>query len=176
MLRADEMLRISAGLVFLIARSGGFDDRFQFHSGVAKNTVDISSSSPIQFRVVISEPRRDTTSTRSNGGHTMFGRSVCQLRAEPTTHTTCCSCVRCSDASPTRRSRRPSSSRNLVQFLGHPVLALDDEVHTLQQNVRTQASLQRRFFCMRYFVCSSRLPQFKALRQWWLVLRRDTWM
>ena len=56
--------------------------------------LDISSSLPIQFHVVIDEPRRHTEGIRSKGGHSMFGRSVCQLRAEQMTHMTCCSCDR----------------------------------------------------------------------------------
>ena len=43
-------------------------------------------------------------------------------------------------------TKPPSSSRNVVLFLCQPVLALDDEVRTLQQDLRTQPSLQRRRF------------------------------
>ena len=74
----------------------------------------------------------------------MFGRSVCQLRAEQMTHTTCFSCVFIRRVS--QLTNPPSSSRNFVQFLCQPVPALDDQVRTLQQDLRTQPSLQRRRF------------------------------
>ena len=47
-------------------------------------------------------------------------------------------------------TKPPASSRNFVQFLSQPVPALDDQVRTLQQDLRTQPSLQRRrFSCVR---------------------------
>ena len=77
----------------------------------------------------------------------MFGRSVCQLLADQVTHTTCFSCVLIRRVS--QLTKPPSSSRNFVQFLCQPVPALDDQVRTLQQDLRTQPSLQRsRFSCV----------------------------
>ena len=138
------MLRISAGRMFRSAHGARFDDRLQFHTGVSQIRLDISSSLPIQFHVVIHEPRRHTASTRSKGGHSMFGRSVCQLLAEQMTHMKCCSCVLIRRVS--QWTKPPSSSRNIVQFLCQPVPPLDDQVRTLQQDLRTQPSLQRRRF------------------------------
>ena len=40
-------------------------------------------------------------------------------------------------------TKPPSSSRNFVQLLCQPVPALDDEVRTLQHDLRTQPSLER---------------------------------
>ena len=80
--------------------------------------LDISSSLPIQFHVVIHEPHRHTASTRSKGGHSMFGRSVCQRRAEQMTHMTCFSCVFIRRVS--QWTTPQSSSRNFVHFLCQP--------------------------------------------------------
>ena len=74
-------------------------------------------------------------------GHPMFGHSVCQLFAEHVTHTTCCSCVLIRRVS--QWTKPPSSSRKFVQFLCQPVSPLDDQVRALQQDLRTQPSLQR---------------------------------
>ena len=94
--------------------------------------------------MVIHEPRKHTASTRSKGGHSMFGRSVCQLLAEHVTHTTCFSCVFIRRVSLWTKSPVISSS-----FWCQPVPALDDQVRTLQQDLRTQPSLQRsRFSCV----------------------------
>ena len=51
-------------------------------------------------------------------GHPMFGRSVCQLRAEQMMHTTCWVLIR-------RVSQwtKPFSSRNVVLFLQYPVFS-----------------------------------------------------
>ena len=138
------MLRISAERMFRRARGARFDDRFQFHWCVAQKTVGHFELIAYSFHVVIHEPRRHTASTRSKGGHSMFGRSVCQLRAEQMTHTTCFSCVfiRCVS----QWTKPPSSSRNFVQFLCQPVPALDDQVCALQQDLCTQPSLQRSRF------------------------------
>ena len=109
--------------------------------------LDISSSLPIQFHAVIDEPRRHTASTRSKGGHSMFGRSDCQLLAEQMTHMTCSSCVLIRRVS--QWTKPPSSSMNIVQFLCQPVPPLDDQVRALQKDLRTQPSLQwRRFSCV----------------------------
>ena len=51
----------------------------------------------------------------------MFGRSVCHLRAEQMTHTTCWSCVLIRRVSPW--TKPPFSSRNDVLFLKYPVFS-----------------------------------------------------
>ena len=106
--------------------------------------LDFSSSLTIQFRVVMHEPCRHITSTRSKGGHSMFGRSISQLLADQVTHMTCCSRVLIRRVS--QWTKPPSSSRNFVQFLCQPVPPLDDQVRALQQDLRTQPSLQWRGF------------------------------
>ena len=136
-LTVDEMLRISAERMFRSARGARFDDRLQFHSSVSQNTVGHFELIAHSFHAVIHEPRRHTTDS-------MFGRSVCQLLAEQMTHMTCCSCVLIRRVS--QWTKPPSSSRNFFQFLCQPVPPLDDQVRALQQDLRTQPSLQRRRF------------------------------
>ena len=86
---ADEVLHISARLVLGSARGAGFDDRLLFHGGVTENILRHFELIAYWFHMVIPERRRHTASTRSKGGHPMFGRSVRQLRAGQMTHTTC---------------------------------------------------------------------------------------
>ena len=77
----------SARLVLRSARCVGFDDRLRFHSGVTENIFRLFEFSARSFHVIVREPRRHTANIRSKGDHPMFGRSVCQLRAEQMTHT-----------------------------------------------------------------------------------------
>ena len=154
------MFHISGRVVLLNARSPGFDYRLRSHSGVTENILRLFQLIANSFHVVIHEPRRHTASTRSKGGHPMFGRSVCQLGADKMTNTTCWSCVWIRRVS--WWTKPPSSPRNVFLFLCHPVLALDDEVRTLQQDLRKQPS--------------SRHPRFNTLSECLLVLRRDARM
>ena len=91
----------------------------QFHSGIAQNTVGHFELIANSFHVVIPERRRHTASTRSKGGHPMFGRSVCHFRAEQMTHTTCCLLIR----RVSQWTKPPSSSRNVALFLQYPVFS-----------------------------------------------------
>ena len=123
---------------------------------VSRRTFFDFSSSFIacSFHVVIHELRRDTASSRSMGGHSMFGRSVCQLSAEQRTHMTCWYCVLIRRVS---QLTKPPSCQ--------PVPPLDHQVRALQQDLRTQPSLQRRrFSCVA--LCAHRgFLSFNTLRQ-----------
>ena len=113
------MLHISARLVLGSARGAGFGDRLLFHSGVTENILRHFELIANSFHVVIPERRRHTASTRSKGGHPMFGRSVCHFRAEQMTHTTCCLLIR----RVSQWTKPPSSSRNVALFLQYPVFS-----------------------------------------------------
>ena len=94
----------------------------QFHSGIAQNTVGHFelTAHPISF----SHPRASQAHHKyqiERGGHSMFGRSVCQLRAEQMTHTTCWSYVLIRHVS--QWTKPPFSSRNDVLFLKYPVFS-----------------------------------------------------
>ena len=177
MLTVEKTLCLPAGLVFLCARGAGFEGTLQFVSGDAQNHGKTCGASlPIQGRFVIHEPSRDTTSTRLNGGHSTFGRSVCRLSAEQMSHTTGCLfwalTPRCS-----QWTKRPSSSRNFVHLLCQRVPALDDEIRNCATgSSHSLALVGTAPLLTRCFSCSSRLPRFNTLRQCWLVLRRDTRM
>ena len=112
------MLHISARLVLPSARGAGFHDRLLFHGSVTENIHRRFEFISYSCHVKITERRRHTASTRSKCGHPMFVRSVCQLRAEQMTHTTCWVLIR-------RVSQwtKPFSSRNIVLFLQYPVFS-----------------------------------------------------
>ena len=104
--------------------------------------LDISSSLPIQFRLVIHEPRRHTTSTRSKGRSLhVWTFSLPTSRRADDAHDTLLLCQLIRPVSQWKKP--PCSSRNVVQFLCQTVPAVDDQVHTLQQDLRTQPSLQQ---------------------------------
>ena len=131
--------------MFRSARGASFDDRLQFHSGVAQNTVGhfgltahpISCGHPrvpqahrkyqIEGRPLHVWTFSLPISHRTDDAHDML--LLCPL-IRRVSHWT----------------KPPYSSRNFVQFLCQPVPALDDQVRTLQQDLRTQPSLQRRRF------------------------------
>ena len=115
---ADDMLHISARLVLPSARGAGFHGRLLFHGSVTENIHRQFEFISHSCHVKITERLRHTASTRSKGGHPMFGRSVCQLRAEQMTHTTCWVLIQ-------RVSQwtKPFSLRNVVLFLQYPVFS-----------------------------------------------------
>ena len=110
-----------------------------------RTRLDISGSLPIQFHVVIHEP------PQAHRKYQIEGRPLhVWTFSLPISHRTddahdmllLCPLIR----RVSHWTKPPYSSRNFVQFLCQPVPALDDQVRTLQQDLRTQPSLQRRRF------------------------------
>ena len=69
-LRVDEMLRISAARMFRSAHGARFDDRLQFHSGVAQNTVGHFELTANQ--ILCGHPR----ASQAHRKHQIEGRSL----------------------------------------------------------------------------------------------------
>ena len=141
------MLRRSAGRMFRSAHGARFDDRLQFHSGASQNTVGHFELTA--HLISCGHPR----ASQAHRKYQIEGRPLhvwtfsLPTPREQMTHMTCCSCVLIRRVS--QWTKPPSSSRNIVQFLCQPVPPLDDQARALQQDLRTQPSLQRsRFSCV----------------------------
>ena len=138
------------GVMFRSARGARFDDRLQFHSGVSENTV--GHFELIAHPISCGHPRASEAHHKyqieGRPLHVwMFGLPT--SRRTDDAHDMLFSCVH-----PTRLSA-DEASLNFVQFLCQPVPPLDDQVRALQQDLRTQPSLQRRrFSCVA--LCGSR--------------------